>query len=114
MNSMDDFIDIVVPLAMLAISLATAVIGAKRKKAQKPVESTPVFNMGNEGEEHECVPLSSVAPVVEEGISTIPDTKAPAHEVFVQAEDKVPPAMSAEEKKKLIIYSEILKPKFDA
>jgi len=111
---MDEIIEIVVPLAMLAISLATAIFSAKKNKEQKRHQQDfcPVHDETVEAKD------DKVEHVIVEGVPAIPDKKAsavdtPVHDAAGRnREDK--PVMSAEEKKKLIIYSEILKPKFDA
>lgn len=116
---MDDIVDVVIPVAMLLVSLFTAILGAKKKKARldSRVEEIIAENEDEDESFEESVrpePLEKVFPIVEEGVSTIPDKKAPVNEAFVQKPEEKKKGMSREEKKKLIIYSEILHPKFDA
>lgn len=114
---MEDIVDIVVPIAMLAVSIATAILGSKKKKQEqqgrKSIFTPEPFDEGEEELEAEYVPLAQTIPVVEEGVPAIQDKKPEVNESFLQKEEEKP-KMSREEKKKLIVYSEILKPKFDA
>ncbi|MCQ2182229.1 MAG: hypothetical protein MJY89_02350 [Bacteroidales bacterium] len=118
---------------MFVFSVVMAIVGSKKNSRKKRLENgradTPyerAFRFDEAAEEERpddktilaerfgTVPLGDAVPFVEEGVSAIHDKIAPAIEEPVPERKEKKVEMDAEEKRKLIIYSEILRPKFDA
>lgn len=119
---MEDLIDILIPLLMLGVSVVTAVIGSKNKKKESERKAEPVEDDFPEPEVDRpaFVPLAELQPEAREAPKYYKDDPAarsiekPEPGIILKEEKGERPKMSAEEKRKLIVYSEILKPKFDA
>lgn len=94
--------DILFALLTMAIPITAAVLDSKRKKAGKAqVKAHPVTEDFEDDITEDAVPSPEQQPQKEE----TPVAPAPA----IPEE----PRLSREEKRKLIIYSEIMKPKYD-
>lgn len=124
---MDEFLDIVLVFVSLAIMIAGAVGKDKKKRTSRgPVSSgpwTPDFDEDNDVFEPETVIQSGWKPAPEpepepvrpaaNPVNDIPDedTFSIPHDNASVTQDERRPLMI--DKKKLVLYHEIMKPKFD-
>ena len=110
-----------IPVVMFLLPLVAAVIDKKIKGQKKPGQVTaapltwPTEDADEEDDPEDAlsVPSARRNPVFAEGERTI------VRKAAILMEDPEPQkrssvSLTADEKKKLILYSEILKPKFDA
>ena len=119
---MEDWTEIVIPVVMFLLPLVAAAIDKKIKGQKKPgqVTAVPVSWPQEDADaeddwEEDARPVASARqnPVFAEGERTVA-RKAAILVEEPEREKRSSISLTPEEKKKLILYSEILKPKFDA
>ena len=119
----EDLKDALLAIAAIAVPVLSAILDKNRKKRKTPqVHTRPVtdseieelrrtFDIEDDEEDpgHEIPIQEPVQPVKKEATVSAADIIAHTEET----EEKKLSKLSPEDKKKLIIYSEIMKPKFD-
>ena len=116
--------DVLIPILMFAFPVVVALLDkrAKKRRGVPPVQSRPVFPPAANTTAAEVDRLPSRVQPVEQKMNTpAPEPVAEGQRAIsrerhqeVVTEEKDPEPKLRIDKKNLILYSEILKPKFDA